>query len=103
MAVYVIQEVPGRDLTPAMDFGTLEWLLPHGDTIISIEPTVARLRRKLQTFNDNDWLILIGDPVAIGLASAIAADMNGGYINLLKWDKRHKKYIPIKVNLNGSP
>jgi len=97
--VYVVQEVPGRDLVPAMEFGTLEMLLPHGDTVISIAPTVARLHRKLRQFNSNDYLLLIGDPVAIGLATAVASDMNAGNVRFLKWDKRHGRYIPITARV----
>jgi len=51
-------------------------------------------------FNDDDYLLLIGDPSAIGIACAIAATNNRGQFKCLKWDKREYKYYPVEVNLN---
>jgi len=43
---------------------------------------------------------LIGDPAAMAIAAAMAAQYNGGKFRLLKWDKREMKYYPILVDLN---
>ena len=99
--VYVVQEVKGRNILSAEKFGTLELLLPEGSQIVlSAGPTVRRLTYKLRNFNDDDYLLLIGDPSAIGIACAIAATNNRGQFKCLKWDKREYKYYPVEVNLN---
>ena len=101
MTVYVVQEVIGRNVLSAEKFGDLELLLPEGSQLVlSTGPTVRRLRYKLRNFNDNDYLLLIGDPSAIGIACAIAATNNRGQFKCLKWDKREYKYYPVEVNLN---
>ena len=101
MTVYVVQEVKGRNILSAEKFGELELLLPEGAQIVlSAGPTVRRLRHKLRNFNDDDYLLLIGDPSAIGIACAIAATNNIGRFKCLKWDKREYKYYPVEVNLN---
>jgi hypothetical protein len=101
MTVYVVQEVIGRNVLSAEKFGTLELLLPEGSQLVlSTGPTVRRLRYKLRNFNDDDYLLLIGDPSAIGIACAIAATNNRGQFKCLKWDKREYKYYPVEVNLN---
>ena len=65
MTVYVVQEVPGRNLVPAAKYGELELLLPaKTNLMLSTGPEVTRLRRKLSDFNDDDYLLLIGDPAA---------------------------------------
>jgi hypothetical protein len=33
------------------------------------------------------------------VAFAIAAEINDGRVNLLKWDKMEKSYYPVKLNL----
>ena len=48
---------------------------------------------------DEDYLLLMGDPSAIGIACAIAATQNRGKFKCLKWDRREYKYYPIEVNL----
>jgi len=101
MTVYVVQEVIGRNVLSAEKFGDLELLLPEGSQLVlSTGPTVKRLRYKLRNFNDDDYLLLIGDPSAIGIACAIAATNNRGQFKCLKWDKREYKYYPVEVNLN---
>ena len=101
MTVYVVQEVKSRNVLSAEKFGALELLLPEGSQIVlSAGATVRRLRHKLRNFNDDDYLLLIGDPSAIGIACAIAATNNRGQFKCLKWDKREFKYYPVEVNLN---
>ena len=103
MTVYVVQEVKSRNVLSAEKFGELELLLPEGSQLVlSTGPTVRRLRYKLRNFNDDDYLVLIGDPSAIGIACSIAATNNRGQFKCLKWDKREYKYYPVEVNLNES-
>lgn len=97
--VYVVQESPEKNLLPASDFGELRSLLPPGPVILSPGPTVMKLRRELRTFNDEDYLLLIGDPAAIGIACMVAADVNLGRVKVLKWDRQEKCYYPVAINL----
>ena len=76
MAVFVTQENPRVDIVSALHWGELD-------------------------FSDDDWLLAMGDPAIIGIAFAIAASINHGRVNLLKWDKIERSYYPVKVNLRG--
>ncbi len=98
--VYVVQEMPNHDISGAMQYGDIEVLLPANTQIaFSTAPTIRRLRRKLMDFGDKDYLLLTGDPVAIGLVCAIASFNNGGRYTALKWDRRERIYIPVKLNV----
>lgn len=99
--VYVVQEVLGRNILPAKAFGEIEILLPPGQIMFSPGPSLARLRQKLKSFCQDDFLLLIGDPAAIALAAIIASDSANGKFNLLKWDREHRQYFPIKINVHG--
>ena len=101
MTVYVVQEVPKFNVLPARKYGELELMLPPGQITLSAGPTVNRLKHKLRNFTDMDYLLLIGDPLAIGLAVAIASNANRGKARLLKWDRQAKQYYPLNVNLYG--
>ena len=70
-------------------------------TVFAVQemPNVRRMRRKLQNFGDKDFLLLAGDPVAIGMACAIVAFYNAGRYSVLKWDRREKLYIPIQIDV----
>ena len=101
MAVYVVQEVPHRNVLPAQKYGDLILMLPPGDIVLSAAPTVSRLRKKLKDFNDDDYILPMGDPIAIALAGEIASDINNGKVQFLKWDRQERLYYPVKSNIYG--
>jgi hypothetical protein len=97
--VYVVQEPEGKNILAAKKFGKLEALLPSGQIMLSSGPSVLKLRRKLQKFCDDDYLLLIGDPIAIALAAMIAGASNAGRVKFLKWDKQERQYYPVEVDI----
>ena len=102
MSVYVTQENPRVDIVSATKYGDLEPLASPFDQVhLNPGRIVSQLRRKLQKFNDDDWLLAMGDPAIIGIAFALAASVNHGRVNLLKWDKMERSYYPVRVNLRG--
>ena len=42
----------------------------------------------------------MGDPAIIGIAFAVAADVNHGNVNLLKWDKMERTYYPVRISVS---
>jgi hypothetical protein len=103
VTVYITQEVRGRDLSDALAFGDLDILVPFGDQVsLSAMPTLRRMERKLVKFTSEDYLMLSGDPVCIGIACALAAAANNGRFKVLKWDRLDQKYYPIEVDLYQS-
>ena len=103
MTVYITQEVRGRDLSDALEFGELDILVPFGDQVsLSAMQTLRRMERKLVKFTSEDYLMLSGDPVCIGIACALAAAANNGRFKVLKWDRLDQKYYPIEVDLYQS-
>lgn len=110
--VYVVQEPRFRDrvtrewkaldTTSLLDFGSVEVLLePGAQVVLSAAPTVALLYRKLRGYRPQDYIVASGDPVAIGIACAIAAAVTGGSFTVLKWDNLEHRYFPVPVNLKG--
>ena len=63
---------------------------------------VDQIADGLQDIKPEDYLLLAGDPVLIGIVTAIAADMLDGEINLLKWDRQEKVYLPLHLSLYGA-
>jgi len=98
--VYVVSETTPHNIASALDYGRIEPILPPNTQIVfSVVPTVRRIQRKLEKFSDADYLLLIGDPSAIGICCAVAASRNHGRFKCLKWDKLERRYIPIEVDL----
>ena len=106
--VYVLQELPGTsigrpkyNIIGAQKYGKLKVLLKENTQIImSPGPIIFELRRLLRDYTSKDYLLLSGDPSVIGIAVAIASDINNGRFNLLKWDRQEQMYYPLEINLH---
>jgi hypothetical protein len=105
--VYLLQEVPGTkigrpkfNIIGAQKFGKIEVLLREDTQIVrSPGPITYQLRRLLKNFTDKDYLLLSGDPKVIGLAIAVACDINNGKYKTLTWDKQEKMYYSTEFNI----
>ena len=105
--VYVIQEIPGTragapkiNIMSAREYGDFHFLLPEFSQIIfSPGPLVFKLRKLLENYTPEDYLLLTGDPAIIGIACSIVSDITNGKFNLLKWDRQERVYYPLKINL----
>jgi hypothetical protein len=86
--------VPTFDMSPALEYGNIELLLDSGVFVgIATMPMIRSFQEKLRGYGDDDFLILTGNPVAMGLATAIACNYNHGTVNILQWDRKQRKYI----------
>ena len=98
--VYIVQENPKRNVLAAAKFGDLEVLLPPREQIVfSSAPTIRLMRKKLENYCDDDFLLAMGDPAAIAIASMITSDINQGKVNILKYDREQKAYYPVYIDL----
>jgi hypothetical protein len=98
--VFLIQENPYVNVLSAQEYGEIVLLFDSGQQIMfSPQPAIRKLRRKLKDFDDNDHLLMMGDPAAMGIACCIASDINRGRFKILKWDKLQKKYYSVGVDI----
>lgn len=95
---------PTMDLSPALEYGELrfilrEWENPFND----LDATASEVRRVLlgEGFNHDDWLLLVGNPVLIGLVAAEASRHTGGFLNMLQWDRTAHRYLSVSAQLEG--
>ena len=107
MTVYCVQEPPGTargtpkmDVMKALSLGEVKYLFTERAQLgYSAGALVHELRKKLEKFNDEDYLLLVGDPAIIATTSAVVSDINHGKFKMLKWDRESSKYYPLTVNL----
>tara|TARA_Y100001938_G_C7848339_1_gene309545 strand:- start:114 stop:428 length:315 start_codon:yes stop_codon:yes gene_type:complete len=100
MTVYVTQENPRADIVSATKWGELKPLSSPTDQVhINPERMVKQVKKKLAGFNDDDFLLAMGDPAIIGISFAIAAHFNEGRVAMLKWDKLERMYYEVLVNI----
>ena len=100
--VYVIQEDKYKDFSSAQEFGELTVVMPPGQVYNHPSDFIKAMYDGLGGYDYLvDFLILVGDPVQIGIATAIISELTVGHFNLLKWDRQERKYIPITIDLGA--
>lgn len=86
------------DLEDAKRFGELVRLHGAGN-VRAVGIVMDGLRRALRDFSDEDFLLPLGDPILIGVATALAAQANRGRVRMLKWDRRSRGYALVTLEL----
>ncbi|MBW2636282.1 MAG: hypothetical protein JRC86_01935 [Deltaproteobacteria bacterium] len=109
MTVFVVQNqmrfdhgknklVPRFDLSSAEQYGELSFLLSPSASPFNPESVLNEMAKRLENFSSEDHLLLVGNPVLIGMASALAADI-AGTVQFLQWSGKDRKYIIIKAGV----
>lgn len=93
--------VPPFDLAPAARYGSVTYLLrePVLGLRADYAAIAAELRTKLEDFSDDDYLLPVGDTLAIGLAGAFAAAANAGRVRYLLWDRTRREYVAVATDM----
>lgn len=90
---------PKFDFEPAREYGELVYLLSPTASPFNSAPLVEELQRKLACYDGElDYLLLVGNPVLIGLTVAIAARVSPR-LQMLQYSGRQKRYISVSARL----
>ena len=111
MTVFAVQQQmrfdqTSKELVPrftsikkAERWGEIVYLLSPSAHPFNPDLVLGDLHEKLSGFNDEDYLLLIGNPGLIGMATALAAYYNEGRVKLLQWSGRHNEYTEIVAKI----
>lgn len=97
--VYVVQDSPGKNLEPAKRHGRLHVMLKGREPIDVAHEKMAKILRDIRL---DDSLLLIGNPIFIGLAIHEALMMQE-QVNVLVWDGESYEYNQVTINANQYP
>jgi hypothetical protein len=90
--------VPRYDLGAAGIYGDLIEMLSPTAKPFDSEPIIEDLERSLYDYSDDDYLLCIGNPILIGMASIVAASFNDGRVRWLQWHGVRGEYIPVEAD-----
>tara|TARA_R110002012_G_C11600656_1_gene607243 strand:+ start:646 stop:945 length:300 start_codon:yes stop_codon:yes gene_type:complete len=99
MTVYVVQEPKGINIVSATKYGDIDIILPATEHMtFNTEGVVEKIKTKLNNFKEQDYLLLLGDPAAIGVATYFALEKHK-CVQFLKWDRQEKMYYVVEVTI----
>jgi hypothetical protein len=64
---------------------------------------IWKLRAKLHSFTDRDYVVCLGNPALIGMSVAVAAECNNGRVKILDWLRDDARYRIVDMDLNCQP
>jgi hypothetical protein len=94
--------IPKVDIAPAREFGEVIVMLPSGMNYSNIDDMYEQMSDHLDSFWYTDYLLLMGDPLAMAVAAARAGKICIEYnaaLKLLKWDRVLHRYLDFEVTL----
>jgi len=111
MSVFVVQQQMRFDrdkkvmvprfpsISKAESFGRLVYLLSPSAHPFDPELVIGDLHKSLSGFSDEDYLLLVGNPCLIGMATSVAAHYNKGRVTFLQWSGRNDEYTTIMTKM----
>ena len=92
--------VPTVNIAPAQQFGEVVTLLPPGAQFFAAAETTRLIKSRLHEldYRAGDYLLPLGNPVIMAVASAVAARRSNGCLNVLMWDRQTSCYVPYELS-----
>ncbi len=93
--------VPQFDFTDARRYGDvkiLEFTSQAFNDQRSIDQSIGEMNKYLADFKEDDYLLAVGDPMAITMAAGILC-RRFKCVKVLKWDRHTKSYFPMRIKL----
>lgn len=85
------------DFSPAAQFGQLTEVLSSDDNPLFLAHLTQKIREVLEDFNENDYLLAVGDPAVIAACAGVLFRRQTK-VKMLKWDRKMKVYIALEIN-----
>lgn len=101
--VFITQESPRFNYTPAEKFGAVQFLTandisPIANSLINVQ-TIDAIRAGLRGFNpETDYLAPSGSPIVTGIAMAILHE-RFDHFRVLRWSNVDREYVVVPLNL----
>jgi len=91
-----------HDISSASAFGEITApMFPHHGVSYFTQHDVHEVRKLLKDYMDDDCILCIGDPAAIGLTLALASEINRGKFNVLRWDRTRREYMKLSFDIRS--
>lgn len=83
------------DLTPAKRWGELVPVVSPAAKPFDADKLIEKMYYVLDGFNDNDYILPVGNVSIISMTVAVASQLNSGKVKLLQWDAKSHTHVPV--------
>ncbi len=86
-------------LDRAEKYGTVLVMMDRNDDLWNAEACIAKLKRVMRSFSDEDFLVPMGSHHFMMWAGIIAASKVKNELQTLQWNMRNEEYVLIKTKV----
>ncbi len=92
--------IPTVNIGPAQEHGEVVVMLPAGSQYFAAAETTRLIKQRLHDldYQQGDFLLPMGNPIIMAVASAVAARRSNGSLKMLVWDRQTSRYLPYKLD-----
>lgn len=91
--------VPTVSVDAAKEFGEIVVMLPPEASRLDANSIVTLLKTAMTNFGEDDYILALGNPMAIAIVAALA-DRASSPLRLLQWDKQTRRYQLIEATID---
>jgi hypothetical protein len=96
--VWITMTEKTKDFSDARKYGELRVVFPRSIQEHDNDP-VGVARREMREYQDGDFILTSGDPMACGIVMETAMGLSDSQVlNVLRWDRRTLRYAPFELN-----
>lgn len=96
---WLVQEDKKRDYSAAEEYGNLKVIFSSIGRNFSSEGAVAQARRVVDQMDENDYIIMAGDPALCAICVTAAVEQKG-FCKILRWDRVQLKYSEMTIDFD---
>ena len=89
---------PRVDLRPAAEHGSIIHCLAPGPITMGPEPIISTFQQSFVDIDTEDFLLPVGDPVAMVIAGAVAGRLTNQF-KILRWNGHNRRYTIMDIEL----
>ncbi len=86
---------PMYDVSGARVFGDIVVLCPPQASQFPLD-LLTTLRYQLRNYTSGDYVLLLGDPIAIAMTLRVIFE-KGGVVQVLRWNRYTRSYVPVPI------
>ena len=96
---YLVFEDRKRDYSAVEDFGNLKVIFSSMTKDFDADAAIAHAHRTLAKMQEDDYIVLSGDPTLCAICVAVVIEMYG-YCRVLRWDRNLLNYTSMTLNFS---
>jgi len=96
---WVVFEDKKRDYAAVNDFGEMKVIYGSIDRNFDPEAAIQHARRTLRTYEEDDFLVMSGDPALCSICVCVVAE-KFGVCKILRWDRSLLNYTQMILDFD---